>query len=99
MAGLVTHLKAGHPLDPATVLAGPWHSIEATVLSPGQALRLDNQHSESAVFVEHGTLTLALSHSDVSMGAGDAVTLVKGTAGTFNAGPAGARLFITQLRA
>jgi hypothetical protein len=99
MAGLVTHLDPGQPLDPTTVLAGPWHSIETTALDAGQELRLDNERSESAVFVEHGNLSLVLSHATVLMGAGDAVTLVKGASGTITAGPAGARLFITRLKA
>ncbi len=99
MAGLVTHLQAGEPLDPRIVFAGPWQSIETTALAAGQALHLNSEQLESAVFVEQGDVTLTLSHSIVPMRAGDAVTLVKGASGSFTARQAGARLFITRLRA
>jgi hypothetical protein len=99
VAGLVTHLSAGQSLDPATVFAGPWHSIQTAVLRAGQAFQLDSEQLESAVFVEHGDVTLTLSHSTVPMTAGDAVTLVMGASGSFTAGRTGARLFITRLKA
>lgn len=99
MAGLVTHLAAGDSLDPAHVFDGPWHSVQTAVLTTGQVLHLDSGELESAVFVEHGNVTLTLSHSAVPMNTGDAVTLVRGASGSFTAGQTGARLFITRLKA
>lgn len=99
MAGLVTHLAAGQSLDPAAVFVGPWHSIQSAALGAGQALQLDSEQLESAIFVENGDVTLTLSHYTLPIKAGDAITLVMGTSASFRAGPTGARLFITRLRA
>jgi hypothetical protein len=99
MAGLVTRLQPGQPLDPTATYAGPWRSIETTVLDAGHSLRLDSSELESAVFVERGAVTLALSHTTVVMYTRDAVTLVKGASALFTAGDSGASLFITRLQA
>jgi hypothetical protein len=97
MAGLVTRLQPGAPLDPTAVYAGPWRSIEIAVLDAGGTLSLDSRELESAIFVERGAATLVLSHTSVLMNTRDAVTLGKGASALFTAGNDGASLFITRL--
>lgn len=98
MAGLVTHLQPGQPLDPTATFAGPWRSIESSILEPGQTLALDGTELESAIFIERGSATLSLTHTTVVMNDCDAVTLVKGASATLTAGDDGAALFMTRLQ-
>lgn len=99
MAGVVTRLRPGAPLDLTATFAGPWRSIEIAVLDAGSSLSLDSHELESAIFVERGAVTLLLPHSTVPLNTRDAVTLAKGASGLLTAGDDGASLFITQLQA
>lgn len=95
MAGAVIRLDG--IIDPSEHFDGPWKSLQVHRLGPGESLDYSADDTEAGVYVIAGSGEADLRSASVPLRAGDALTFVKGSAGSLRAADAGLDLFIVTL--
>jgi quercetin dioxygenase-like cupin family protein len=97
MAGAVIRLD--DVIDPSEHFDGPWKSLRVHRLGPGESIDYEADDTEAGIYVISGSGEADLGSATVPLRAGDALTFVKGSAGSLRAGEAGLDLFIVTLLA
>jgi hypothetical protein len=94
----VVNLLDGRPFDPHPILAGPWRWLRVATVEPGESERLEPGEVEYTVYVIDGEGEAGLAGDRaVPLGAGSALTLLRGAEATLTAANRPLRAFLVAI--
>lgn len=99
MAEKIIHLEPGVPVDPRTVLAGSWNSIEIVVVEPHSTHMLERGAVEYCAFVIRGNGVAVIDATHVPLSANTGLVVLRGRQTEIIAGTAGLKALVVAVKA